>query len=223
VKTLTAQPWASDFHQIPATVIDAGVKKNVPYQSFRCGSDYEVNVYGDPDSPAAIEIGVYRDLLKDAKAKENCVAFIASVLGEPTDAAILRLLDRRKDLVVRNGLSIEITPETAEDAYGGWWVSVYDEAALDKVRATQKELEQITVERAAARQAVASQRTAPPQPSLASARSDDDELLGWSPSDMRYARAPKAPSSGGGGGGRVYVRSYYRKDGTYVHAHTRRR
>jgi hypothetical protein len=86
VKTLTAQGWAHDFHQIPATVIDTGVMKNVPYQSFRCGSDYEVNVYGDPDAPAAIEIGVYRELLKDQKAKENCVAFIAAVLGDPIDA-----------------------------------------------------------------------------------------------------------------------------------------
>lgn len=35
---------------------------------------------------------------------------------------------------------------------------------------------------------------------------------------------PAARSSGGGGGsGRVRVRGYHRRDGTYVHGHTRRR
>ena len=225
VKTLTAQPWAHDFHQIPATVIDVGVMKNVPYQSFKCDTEYEVNVYGDPDAPAAIEVGVYRELLKDPKAKENCVAFVAAVLGDPIDAQMLRLLDRKQDLVVRKGLSIEITPETAEDAYGGWWVSVYDEEALEKVRASQKEIEQISVERVA-RQTRATppkgKRLAPePAPALASARSSDDDLLGWSLTDMEYSRPPKVLS--GGGGGRVYVRGYHRKDGTYVRAHTRGR
>jgi len=33
------QPWASDFQQIPATVIDNGVLRNVPYKSFRTGKD----------------------------------------------------------------------------------------------------------------------------------------------------------------------------------------
>jgi len=112
VKVLTAQPWATEFHQIPATVVDTGVMKNVPYQSFRCGVDYEVNVYGDPDAPAGIEIGVYHGLLKDKAARENCVGFIAAVLCDPTDAAMLKLLDRRQDLVVHKGLSIEITSGT---------------------------------------------------------------------------------------------------------------
>ena len=224
VKALTAQPWATDFHQIPATVIDAGVMKNVPYQSFRCGpgGDYEVNVYGDPDAPAAVEIGIYRGLLKENAAKENCVNLITAILGDATDAAILKLLDRRKDLVVRNGLSIEITPETAEDAYGGWWVSVYDEAALDNVRATPKEIEQITVQRSEPIVAKAAGRTPEPapRPAVASARqaNADDDLSGWSNGDFRYSRPPKIRSSSGG---RVYVRSYFRKDGTYVRSHTR--
>ncbi|MEQ2007124.1 MAG: hypothetical protein ABMA26_10020 [Limisphaerales bacterium] len=38
-----AQTWGSSLKQIPATVIDEGVFRSVPYLSFRCGVDYEVN------------------------------------------------------------------------------------------------------------------------------------------------------------------------------------
>ena len=56
--------------------------------------------------------------MKRPDARENCVNFIASVLGDKVDANILKQLDRRQDLVTRNDASIEITPETGEDAYG---------------------------------------------------------------------------------------------------------
>jgi hypothetical protein len=96
------------------------------------------------------------------------------------------------------------------------------EAALDKVRASEKEIAQITVERPEPARNVATRMTpAAPRPTLAGARqSSEDQYLGWSSGDMGYARRSNATSSGGG---RVYVRSYFRKDGTYVSAHTRRR
>ena len=62
---LSQQPWATNLTPIPATVIDKGILRNVPYTSFHCGSDYEVNIYGDLEHPAGIEIGVYRKLLTD--------------------------------------------------------------------------------------------------------------------------------------------------------------
>jgi len=226
---LVKSTWASNLQQIPATVIDVGVMKHVPYQSYRCGADYEVNIYGDLDHPASIEIGIYRSLLNSAEAKRNCIEFIASVLTDKADAGILRTMNQTKDLVTRNDLSIEITPPTDPDAYGGWWVSVYNEKELDAARASDAELKQITVAKdtpvpapAAAAvtptgsaSAVASSRTPTAQPAPAPAVSD-----AWSPSDMGYARSRSSSSSGGGS---VYVRSYTRRDGTYVHSYTRRR
>ena len=53
VGALVKERWATGLQQIPATVIDKGVMRNVPYQSYRCGEDYEVNVYGDPDARSA--------------------------------------------------------------------------------------------------------------------------------------------------------------------------
>jgi hypothetical protein len=58
---LGKQPWITSLRQIPATVVDKGVMRNVPYLSFQSG-DYELNVYGDPDNPAGVEIGIHRRL-----------------------------------------------------------------------------------------------------------------------------------------------------------------
>jgi hypothetical protein len=189
------EDWGSELQQIPATVIDKGVLKHIPYQSFRAG-DYEFNVYGDPDRPACLEIGVRNGLLKNESAKEHCVAFIASLLPDAGDRCLLRSLNRTQEIQKRGSLTFEVTPETAEDAYGGWWVSVYDEAALNASRATARELEAIT-----------ERKDAPPAAST------------WTPDDLKHA----LPSASGAGakGDRVYVGGYYRKDGTYVQAHTR--
>src|SRR5262245_21122748 len=57
ITRLAKQPWATDIRQIPSPVGEGGVFKHVPYTSFRCGYGmYEVDVYGDPQRPAAFEI-----------------------------------------------------------------------------------------------------------------------------------------------------------------------
>jgi hypothetical protein len=108
-------------------------------------------------------------------------------------------------------LTFEVTPETAEDAYGGWWVSVYDELALDKSRASRQELDTITERKDDILQAA--RNVAASQPATYR-----DTLPTWSPTDLQYAR-PSSTSAGQTD--RVYVKGYYRKDGTYVQPHTR--
>lgn len=211
---LAKEPWATNLKQIPATVIDVGNLRFVPYVSYRCGEDYEVNVYGDPEAPSGVEIGVYRSLLSSEQAKDNCLTFIRSVLGDSVDAAIVGVLDRQQDLVTRKGLTIEITPPTGEDAYGGWWISVYDVSALDAARASKTELADITV---------------PKKSVAASDTNQANDPSVWTSSDIPYSRSnnpttqPSDVDTGSGGynGGDVYVRGYYRKDGTYVHSYTR--
>jgi hypothetical protein len=41
-------------------------------------------------------------------------------------------------------LTIEITPKTAPDAYGAWWISLYNRKALAKVRLTDAAYAKIT-------------------------------------------------------------------------------
>jgi hypothetical protein len=231
VKRLAAQAWATKIQQIPASVVDKGVLRHVPYMSYRCGQNqgYELNVYGDPDEPTCVEIGVYGELRRDVAAKKKCVEFLAGLLREKEDKAILRSARLQSDRIERNGLTVEITPETAEDAYGGWWVSVYEVAALDEARATESELNDIifasplqaTPDSAPIPSSVGTEAVPQSTSTVAETSSPD-----WSPSDLQYARNSRSTPSGSSSsstGTRVFVRGYHRKDGTYVRAHTRSR
>lgn len=161
-----------DIQQIPATVVDKGPLRHVPYLSYRMG-DVEFNVYGDPDAPVCLEIGLFG--AADPQRRAALRAALASTLPDPEDGRALQALDLAKGKATRSGLTFEITPETAPDAYGGWWASVYDARLLDGSRASAAELG-----------------------SVAGPRPAGDEAAKSRP------------------GGTVYVKGYYRKDGTYV-------
>lgn len=142
-QTLSVKPWAKGLKQIPSTVIDKGVLRNVPYTSYRAG-EYELNIYGDPEAPACFEIGIHGALLKSADAKKNCVDIVSVILADGAAVSFLKGLSLEGDRKVRAGITYEITPPTAEDAYGGWWVSIYSEPLLDKSRASAAEMAKIT-------------------------------------------------------------------------------
>jgi hypothetical protein len=145
---LSKQPWAKNLTPIPATVITKGILRNVPYTSFRCANDYEVNIYGDLENPAGIEIGIYRKLLNDSSAKSNCLKFITDLLAQSEDKEIVQGLNLNKDLKTLNELTFEITPPTDEDAYDGWWISVYSEKQLNAARASDEEMGLISMTQA---------------------------------------------------------------------------
>jgi hypothetical protein len=209
ISALVTNSWVHELKQIPATVIDNGVLQDVPYISFHCNSDgYEINIYGDLDNPAGFEIGAINYLVKSDAAKNNCVNFICSVLTRDDDKNIVRALSwKPKDLQKKDGVTFETTLPSEPDSYGGWWVSVYSESALTNARASGAELLRITQPRIVIKpQPIVTESTAPTT---------------WSADDLSYSRPSTAGTSSGGG--EVYVRGYYRKDGTYVHAYTRSR
>jgi hypothetical protein len=146
--TLNTQSWASSLKQIPASVIDRGPMKNVPYVSFRCGETYEINVYGDLANPAGVEVGVYGRSTTDSLAKIRCENLVSSLVLQD-DQFVVRALNWEGDLKVKDGLTFEVTPPSAPDAYGGWWISVYSESQLEAARATDAELKEITMSNAA--------------------------------------------------------------------------
>jgi hypothetical protein len=189
--------------------------QNVPYVSFQCASGgYEINIYGDLDQPAGIEIGTLKHLLKNNQAKTNCTDFMGVILGSSKDKKTVRSLDFHKKSVITNeGITFEITLPLETDSYGGWWVSIYNEQALEKSRASGEELLAITQPRMAPK----------PQPIVYSTRSEATSITAnqsWSANDFEYSR-PASSSSATTGGGRVYVKGYFRSNGTYVSAHTR--
>jgi hypothetical protein len=169
---VSKQTWATNLSPIPATVIDQGVLKNVPYSSFRCGADYEINIYGDPEHPAGIEIGVYRKLLGDPVAKTNCLAFISGVLGKSSDKDMVWSLNRKTDYKTLDDLTFEITPPNEMDSYGGWWVSVYSEQNLFRERATDAEMQRISIAKA----------------DVSKQSNGTDAASGWSLNDLKAAR-----------------------------------
>jgi hypothetical protein len=208
--------WVKELNPIPATVVDKGILKYVPYMSFRTG-DYELNIYGDPDAPACLEIGIYKELLYRPEAKKNCLDLMVDVLLDSKDKTYLKTLSLTKDKKTLAGMTFEVTPETDEDAYGGWWISIYDEKALDKARASAKELEAITMKRDDVKKG---------QPALA----NPDSMYNYDPANLKYARpASTVPQPDNPAvvivpaGDRVYVRGYYKANGTYVAPHTRSR
>jgi len=203
---LGGEAWASDLQQIPATVVSVGVMRNVPYKSHRCGGDYEVNVYGDPKAPAGFEIGIKGALLNDEKAKMHCLDFVCSLLKDPADRDALRALKMTKDIVVRNGVTYEITPSTDPDAYGAWWISVYSETALNSVRATDKEIAAISVPKAAPATPLL------PPVAQSAALNEIERRNAWNQEDMRNARTNND---------RVYSRDFARHEGAYVPHHHR--
>jgi hypothetical protein len=204
--TAAAKPWAKDLKQIPSTVIDKGVLRWVPYTSYRAG-DYELNVYGDPTAPAGFEIGIHNELLKSAAAKKNCFDLISALLDDPADRALLASLNSEIDKKVRNGVTFEITPVTAEDAYGGWWISVYSEPLLDRSRATPKELEKITTTRESVKRTDVEKKEAAP---LAVEPATQGR---WASEDLSSARLRKdVPEEKQA----VYTPVFSRKNGQYV-------
>ena len=127
------------LEEIPATIIDTGVFKNVPYKSFRVNQDLELNVYGDPNDPAGIEIGIYGRRAGDQKLRRFLRSYLAGYLTNTEEVAALYSLGLQQGLATAGMLTIEITPPDAPDAYGAWWISLFNKKDLAAARLDAKE------------------------------------------------------------------------------------
>jgi hypothetical protein len=133
------------LRQIPATTIDNGVLKNVPYLSFRVNEFAELNVYGNPDDPAGVEIGVYGRQNRDVRTLRTLRAFMVGFLGSKEEIAALYSLPLKTGGEKRIGkTSIQITPPDAPDAYGGWWILVNHPSKLEQSRLNDTEYAALT-------------------------------------------------------------------------------
>ncbi|MDD5199332.1 MAG: hypothetical protein PHC88_05965 [Terrimicrobiaceae bacterium] len=120
--------------EIPATAIDVGDFKNVPYLSFRANRDVELDIYGDPENPAGFEIGIYGSKSGNSRLRHDIRAFLAGFLASREEVAALYSLGLEKGIKTVGDLTIEVTPSNAPDAYGAWWISLYNRKTLAKVR-----------------------------------------------------------------------------------------
>lgn len=120
--------------EIPATTITSGVFKNVPYISFRANDDIELDIYGDPNDPAGIEIGIFGGRRSNTKLQRALRGYLAGFLTTREEIAALYGIDLREGKASAGDIVFEATPPTAEDAFGAWWISLYNLKKLDSIR-----------------------------------------------------------------------------------------
>lgn len=132
---LYAEDWVTTLKNVPATVIESGSFQNVPYLSFRANSRYELNIYGDPAKPAAIEIGHDSAARPSKEVVAHCREFLVSYLTDLDQIKALYDLDAAGGSRAEGGLTIRVTPPGEADAYDGWWLLVIDEERLAAARA----------------------------------------------------------------------------------------
>lgn len=120
--------------QIPATAIDNGIFKNVPYLSFRVNDYLELNIYGDPNDPAAIEMGIYGRHSGNTEARSTLRSYLSGFLTSRAEVAALYGLGLEEGTARAGRLTFRVSPRTAPDSYGAWWIAIYNEKDLNEVR-----------------------------------------------------------------------------------------
>ncbi len=181
-------PCVAGLHSIPASVVEVGVFGNVPYQSFSNGN-VEVNAYGDPDDLVGLEAGTRLD---DPALQQCLLQFVGAQPLLPVDQQRVQQLTVAPALDQQPGLSIEVTPRNAPDAYDAWWISLERPEAIAASKAPPEE--------------VAAVSTPHPQ---------------WNPAPPTYYRRPSRTyvryPTYRPVGVRVYVPGFRRSRGSYVH------
>ena len=130
--------------EIPATTIDNGVFKNIPYISFRANEHVELNIYGNPNKPAGIEMGLYGGLSGNDKLRKILRSYLAGFLTSRAEIAALYAISFDGGIQTAGDITIEITPKSAPDAYGAWWISLYNRKSLDSVRMRPADYDRLT-------------------------------------------------------------------------------
>jgi hypothetical protein len=133
------------LRQIPATHIDNGYLKNVPYLSFRINDYIEMNIYGNPDDPAAIEFGVYGKLASNDKMRRTIRSFMAGFLSSRSEVGAIYSIPFSGGEKSAGDFRIRITPASAPDAYGAWWICLYNPKTLKAARVGDAEYAKATM------------------------------------------------------------------------------
>lgn len=122
------------LEQIPPTAIDSGLLRNIPYLSFKVNERAELNVYGDPDKPVAVEYGAYGVLRSTERPRRMIREYIAGHLGSNEQIAALYSLSPEKRDAKAGRLSFRLILPNDADGYGGTWIVVYRPDRIEGAR-----------------------------------------------------------------------------------------
>lgn len=146
VQDLRSDDSIKFFRQIPATTVESGDFKNIPYLSFRINKRVEMNVYGNPQDPVGIEFGVYeRNPDEITKFKKIIRAYMAGILQSREEIAALYGLSEKGGKTKVGRFVFQITPPTVPDSNGGWWLSIFEPGRLDRSRVSDAEYRKSTL------------------------------------------------------------------------------
>ncbi len=134
VHDLRTHDGVRNFEQIPPTRIDNGLLRNIPYISFRINRHSELNVYGDPQDPVAVEFGVFgsRGLKKEKKRVFG--SFLAGHLHSREQIAALYSLGPKNREARAGQLGFRLIKPPDPDSYGGTWIVVYRPDLMERSR-----------------------------------------------------------------------------------------
>jgi len=130
--------------EIPATTISLGDLRNVPYKSFRVNRDIELNIYGDPNDPCGVELGIYGSRKNDEKLQKVLRAYLAGFLTSREELKALYGIALKGGKAVAGDITFETAPPTAPDAFGAWWISLFNLKDLNAIRLSDAEYAKLT-------------------------------------------------------------------------------
>ena len=145
VQDLRTDDNIQSFRQVPATTIDNGRLRNIPYLSFRVNNRTELNVYGNPEDPVCLEFGVYGKGVALERFKKVARAYLAGILTSRDEISALYGISDSGGVRKVGKFTFEVTPQDAPDSYGGWWISIYDANRLDRARVSDEEYRRNTL------------------------------------------------------------------------------
>lgn len=145
VHDLRTHDRIKSFEMIPATAIDNGFLRNIPYLSFRVNEKAEFNIYGDPDKPAAVEIGIYGSGRVSERHRRVFREFLAGHLDSREEIAALYSLSPDRREARAGNLVFRLIPPDAPDSYGGTWLVVCDPKRLERARLSDAAYAKVTL------------------------------------------------------------------------------
>lgn len=145
VHDMRTHDGVKSFEQIPATAINSGLLRNIPYMSFRVNSLSELNVYGPQDNPVAIEFGVYAGRKLSKKRRQIFKEFIAGHLDTREEIGALYRLNPNNRKEQGGKLSFRLIGPDEPDGYGGWWLVVYRPDRIEKARVNEAAYAKVTM------------------------------------------------------------------------------
>lgn len=145
VQDLRCDDRIKSFVQIPATRITQGYLRNVPYLSFHINAHGEMNIYGNPDDPACVELGIYCRGEQLRQFQELARNFLAGYISSRAALAIFYSLNLKQDEKRSGKFIFKIMPPSEPDSFGGWWISIYDPKRLQQARISDAKYQKITL------------------------------------------------------------------------------